>query len=730
MDKTSCQTLSAWFGWSLKTFLTIGGLGAFLTAAFAQIRPFPPIDGTNRWPDHTEVGWSRSVPSSPQPRPMSKPSSEFADTPIIPWHPMPAGVTTTSQPQANAHTGNQTPENILPPRKGLDQQVRATQLNSSTPSKFLPSEDSSAGQAQSRFTPAKGSSTLNEPITPDWGVSTVKTTPALPPSSPSIITPPTHQALRIPPEQPASASSLSSPGTITPSSTNRTLSPVLPAPVQTGGIQPVSAIIPPSPIGVADLPQPTDKGGASSPDQVGLSSPLPSDSKGQTTGVGSVNLGQTLPEALPSPMPLAPERPQDVAPDLPKMPSTPTELLRPSLPSPPLPQPSLPSPPTPLSLPSSLAPTPAINLPSPSQSSMPTSQSENPAQPTPSTKENLPDSRLHQVEESNNFNTEKDTHRAPAKENKILSSSSQRNTRQTPGPRDDLAVPPPPDLVEEAGTASHRGGLAVPVGPLPENTLAPAAPTAPLTPSPASPPVREPTMDNQATPSGDNNMSRTMTPKALSQVAFAAILGGALTCDWANAQPTSSPLEAPTPEKEKVTKDDLIKQIEENNKLIAEIKEELKDLRAIRDRIFGRKDDKGFPVPSDPGLIETVKNLSNEVNHLREQVERMNTEYKALKPSTPSPETKITIPGTMPSPTQSGNASTTTLGKGIIRIVNDYPVEISMVINKDVSYKVGPNSVKTLEVPAGEFTYELLQSGTGPVKSTIKDKETVTLRIK
>ena len=35
-----------------------------------------------------------------------------------------------------------------------------------------------------------------------------------------------------------------------------------------------------------------------------------------------------------------------------------------------------------------------------------------------------------------------------------------------------------------------------------------------------------------------------------------------------------------------------------------------------------------------------------------------------------------------------------------------------------------------VEVPAGDFTYHLLQSGAAPTKSAIKDKETVTLRIK
>jgi hypothetical protein len=66
-----------------------------------------------------------------------------------------------------------------------------------------------------------------------------------------------------------------------------------------------------------------------------------------------------------------------------------------------------------------------------------------------------------------------------------------------------------------------------------------------------------------------------------------------------------------------------------------------------------------------------------------------------------------------------------------VKIINEYPVEIAMVINgASPSYRVAPGTTLDVEVPAGDFTYQLLQSGAPATKSTIKDKETVKLRIK
>jgi hypothetical protein len=67
--------------------------------------------------------------------------------------------------------------------------------------------------------------------------------------------------------------------------------------------------------------------------------------------------------------------------------------------------------------------------------------------------------------------------------------------------------------------------------------------------------------------------------------------------------------------------------------------------------------------------------------------------------------------------------------KGVVRIVNEYPVEISLLVNGK-SYRVAPSESRSIDVPSGSYTYELLQSGAAATTSPIRDGETVTLRIR
>jgi GNAT superfamily N-acetyltransferase len=114
--------------------------------------------------------------------------------------------------------------------------------------------------------------------------------------------------------------------------------------------------------------------------------------------------------------------------------------------------------------------------------------------------------------------------------------------------------------------------------------------------------------------------------------------------------------------------------------------------------------------PTAPGTVEDVKVLKDRIADLEKELKALKTQT-SLKPSVGTP------PEVKP--------------KGIVRIVNEYPVEIAMLINNNPqTYRVAPGTKLDVEVPAGEFSYQLLQSGVPATKSIIKDKETVTLRIK
>jgi hypothetical protein len=127
----------------------------------------------------------------------------------------------------------------------------------------------------------------------------------------------------------------------------------------------------------------------------------------------------------------------------------------------------------------------------------------------------------------------------------------------------------------------------------------------------------------------------------------------------------------------------------------------------LNEQLNGRKDDKGFRLESDPGAVEEIKRLKN-------RIEDLERELKALRTQTSQrPAVVPNVPG-----------------KGIVKIINEYPIEITMVINEKSTYRVAPNTTLEVEVPAGEFTYHLLQSGAPATRSVIKEREVVKLRIK
>ena len=131
-------------------------------------------------------------------------------------------------------------------------------------------------------------------------------------------------------------------------------------------------------------------------------------------------------------------------------------------------------------------------------------------------------------------------------------------------------------------------------------------------------------------------------------------------------------------------------------------------LKQLAELLNGRRDDKGFRLESDPGLVEEVKRLKDKLAALEADVNKMKTQT-SLRPANPIVDPRA--------------------GKGTVRIVNEYPVQISIVVN-GTSYRVAPSKTLDIDVPVGEFTYQLLEAGAASTKSVIKEKETVTLRIK
>ncbi|MBY0459925.1 MAG: hypothetical protein K2V38_21625, partial [Gemmataceae bacterium] len=149
-------------------------------------------------------------------------------------------------------------------------------------------------------------------------------------------------------------------------------------------------------------------------------------------------------------------------------------------------------------------------------------------------------------------------------------------------------------------------------------------------------------------------------------------------------------------DKEEIEK--LKKDLEEANKKIAALDKKVTDLSEL---LYGKS-----VFPRDPGALE-------QLDLMKKRVAALESELGTLK--TQTVQKPAVVQDTKP--------------KGVVKVVNEYPVEISMLIN-DRTYRVAPNTKIEVEVPAGEFTYQLLQSGQPATRSVIKDKEPVTLRIK
>lgn len=123
----------------------------------------------------------------------------------------------------------------------------------------------------------------------------------------------------------------------------------------------------------------------------------------------------------------------------------------------------------------------------------------------------------------------------------------------------------------------------------------------------------------------------------------------------------------------------------------------------VRESLEG-KVEKGF---THDGVIKRLQKLD-------ESMETLTRKVAAL-------DGKV-VSGSSPIPRDDAN-------RGTVRIVNDYPIEIAIIVN-GVSYRLDPNTRKDIPVPSGSFKYQLLTSGGSEAERSIKDGETVTLTIR
>jgi len=202
---------------------------------------------------------------------------------------------------------------------------------------------------------------------------------------------------------------------------------------------------------------------------------------------------------------------------------------------------------------------------------------------------------------------------------------------------------------------------------------------------------------------------------------------------------------AETPAKAPATADtakDVVADLKKELKKLRDDVELEKNFRALTDDTVNGKLDKETNK-TEPGLVTKFNELDARLKRMEESLKKVDvskfeetvarlekkldemSKTTALKPSAADG-----TPKAMPGGTGGTGSSPTIVGaKSTVRIINEYAVAIAMKIN-GTSYRVEPNNERSVEIPAGSYSYELLQAGSDATTATIRENELVKLRIK
>jgi uncharacterized phage infection (PIP) family protein YhgE len=153
----------------------------------------------------------------------------------------------------------------------------------------------------------------------------------------------------------------------------------------------------------------------------------------------------------------------------------------------------------------------------------------------------------------------------------------------------------------------------------------------------------------------------------------------------------------------------LKKQLDETNSRIAQMQQQLQQLSEL---LRGRSG--SAETPATPGLLEEIRQLRNKLADVEAELNKLRSQYSALSPARPT--------------TPSSPSTSPLAGKGLVRLVNDFSSEVTLVLN-GVTYRIPPRQSVDVSIPAGEFSYQLLEAGGTLVRKPIREQELVILRI-
>ncbi len=220
----------------------------------------------------------------------------------------------------------------------------------------------------------------------------------------------------------------------------------------------------------------------------------------------------------------------------------------------------------------------------------------------------------------------------------------------------------------------------------------------------------------------------------------AAALGMALAAAPVHAAETPSKIPAADATKEAAKEDAKEDVVGDLKKLVEKLRQDVeleKKFRELTDDTVKGKLNKESGK-TEPGLVTKFDELDArmkrleealkkvDVSKFEEAIARLETKLTDMNKTTTTQKPDATAKP-MPGPVAGGPALF--VSKATVRIVNEYPVPISMMVN-GTSHRVEPSSSKSVEIPAGSYSYELLHAGSQATTATIKENDSVTLRIK
>lgn len=139
---------------------------------------------------------------------------------------------------------------------------------------------------------------------------------------------------------------------------------------------------------------------------------------------------------------------------------------------------------------------------------------------------------------------------------------------------------------------------------------------------------------------------------------------------------------------------------------LASIKAELEQLRTFKKQVLESLEgtDRG------DGLLKKIAGLEDKIAALAKQVETLDKKLESTRTA-------------LSSPLQKEEPKT-----GTVKLVNMYPTDVDILVNGK-GYRLAPSESKSIALPPGTFTYQLLTGGGEEKKRTIQASEEVLLKV-